>query len=66
MSEKGLDNVIRVLRVAKEHLDLSEIYAETYLHDHNVTSMIHNEHLYLKDLIGYLNTEYREIHYKKR
>lgn len=66
MSEKGLDNVIRVLRVAKEHLNLSETYAETYLHDYNATLRIHEVNLTLSDVIEYFNVEYRKLHYKHR
>lgn len=66
MSEKGLDNVIRVLRVAKEHLNLAETYSESYLHDHNATSKVHQLTLALYDTIDYFNVDYRQSHYKKK
>lgn len=62
MSEKGLNNVIRELRVAKEHLSMAGIYTETQLNDYNVLSTIHDVSLSLRDVIEELNTTYRQTH----
>ena len=66
MSERGLNDVLRTLRVAKEHLNLTEAYTETNLHDHNATARVHSLSFALSDMIDYFNVTYRESHYKKK
>ena len=66
MSEKTLNDVIRNLRVAREHLELSITYANTNLHDNNVSTLVHATKLNLSDVIDYLDNEYRVTHFRKK
>jgi hypothetical protein len=66
MSEKGLDRVIRHIRMAASYMQIAEDMADALLQNHTVANELHLLKGDINDAIKKLDVEYRESHFERR